>query len=91
MESRAHVTISGNVQGVGFRFFTLKQAQRLNLVGTVKNMPNGSVDIVVEGDKSTIQTFTNHVRQGPRLAEVNSVDIEWQEPQNEFSKFRIID
>ena len=91
MESRAHITISGNVQGVGFRFFTSKQAQSLNLVGTVKNMPNGSVDILVEGDKSTIQTFIDHVRQGPRLADVNSVDIEWQEPQNEFNRFQIID
>ena len=78
---RIHLIISGHVQGVGFRYFCLEQAQRLGISGYAHNMPDGSVEIEAQGEESAIEKFLAHVRRGPRSSEVTNVEIGTAEVQ----------
>jgi acylphosphatase len=77
------------VQGVGFRYFVQHHARLLNLAGLVRNLPNGNVEIEVEGDKASVESLIVYVRRGPRSAVVSSVDINWKEPGGRFTDFVI--
>jgi acylphosphatase len=68
--------ISGRVQGVGFRFFTEAAATREGLQGWVRNLPDGRVDITVEGESDAVERFERDVRHGPPAARVTDVDVE---------------
>ena len=85
--ARANITISGVVQGVGFRYFVRSSAAGLGLGGYVRNRPNGSVEVVAEGDRPAISAFIGELRVGPRHAHVTGVDVEWQEPKMDFKGF----
>jgi len=63
---RAHIIVSGIVQGVGFRYFIYRKAVELGLRGYVKNLFDGNVEIVVEGEKDKIQILIEHAKIGPR-------------------------
>jgi acylphosphatase len=71
---RLHVVVRGRVQGVGFRWFARKTAERLGLAGWVKNLADGSVEVVAEGDQSALDAFRQALRSGPRGAAVDAVD-----------------
>lgn len=86
---RAHIIVNGLVQGVGFRYFIYRKAVELDLRGFVRNLYNGDVEIVVEGDRDKIQILIEHAKIGPRSAYVKDVKIDWEEDKNEFSDFRI--
>ena len=86
---RAHLRIEGRVQGVFFRASAQDQARRLGLKGWVRNCPDGSVEIVAEGDRKNIDELIAWCRHGPRGAEVYNVSVVWQECKNEFVDFRI--
>lgn len=79
MIRRADIRIAGIVQGVCFRYSTKRKADELGLSGTVRNMPDGSVRIVCEGDEETITRLIEWCRLGPRGARVDRVDAEWME------------
>lgn len=84
---RAHILVSGRVQGVGFRYFTAAQARRLGVGGCVRNLPQGGVEIVAEGDRSALEALIAAVRQGPRGAVVRDVRVDWEDvsaPRQEF-------
>ena len=84
---RAHILVSGRVQGVGFRYFTAAQARRLGVGGSVRNLPQGGVEIVAEGDRSALEALIAAVRQGPRGAVVRDVRVDWEDvsaPRQEF-------
>jgi acylphosphatase len=68
--------ISGRVQGVGFRFFAEAAAVREGLLGWVRNLPDGRVDITVEGDAEAVDRFERDIRHGPPSARVSDVDVE---------------
>lgn len=87
--ARVNVFVSGRVQGVFFRASTLEQAQRLGLTGWVKNLPDGSVEIVAEGSKPSLQSLIDWAHQGPPDAQVDSVQVRWRPFQAEFETFRI--
>lgn len=89
MNSRANITVSGRVQGVFFRYNAKKYAIINNLKGYSKNNPDGTVTIVVEGDKHKIDSFIGWCNQGPIAAHVDSVDVKWQEFKNEFTLFDV--
>jgi len=89
MKERAKIIVKGVVQGVGFRYFVLREAQTLHLFGEVRNLQNGNVKIIVEGEKSAILTLSKNIRIGPRYANVTQVDIEWQKNKNEYNSFAI--
>lgn len=80
---RAHVVISGRVQGVCFRAYTVDEATAAGLTGWVRNTPDGQVEAVFEGDKSAVEAIIDWCRHGPPAARVNNVEIIWGEPQGE--------
>jgi len=72
---RLNITVSGKVQGVGFRAFVYDKAQGLGLAGFVKNMPDGNVFIDVQGDEETLNKFLEYVHQGTIRSRVDKVEI----------------
>lgn len=73
--NRYHLIVSGQVQGVGFRYFCVMNAQKLNLTGSVRNMDNGMVEIFVQGKETTIRTFLNIIKQGNMFINVKDYSI----------------
>jgi acylphosphatase len=81
--------ISGRVQGVGFRFFTETVAIREGVHGWVRNLPSGDVEAVVEGEAEAIERFERSVRQGPRGARVERVEVDVTVPDGRAVGFTI--
>jgi acylphosphatase len=71
---RAHLVVRGRVQGVGFRWFVRAAARRLDLAGWVKNRPDGSVEVAVEGTAPAITGLRQELGRGPRGADVTGVE-----------------
>jgi acylphosphatase len=86
--TRALVQIRGRVQGVGFRYAVLSRARSLDLAGWVRNNYDGSVEAVFEGDDERVRSMVEWCRRGPSGADVQSVDVDWQEPTGE-TDFRV--
>ena len=86
---RAHLLISGRVQGVAFRYYTQDIAQSLEIEGWVRNCWDGKVEIVVEGEEEKVKKLINWCYKGPGSAIVEKVDIEWEKYRGEFNSFAI--
>tara|TARA_B100001996_G_scaffold374758_1_gene353810 strand:+ start:1277 stop:1546 length:270 start_codon:yes stop_codon:yes gene_type:complete len=86
---RIHVMVSGNVQKVYFRKQTKKKAIELGLKGYVKNLFNNAVEIIAEGSMNDLTELTGWLQEGPPLANVKKLSIEWMSVQNEFNTFEI--
>jgi acylphosphatase len=71
-----HYTISGRVQGVAFRHYTVREAERLGISGTVRNLPDSSVEVFAQGDEAEISQFESFLHTGPRSARVEQVKRE---------------
>ena len=80
---RAHVWISGQVQGVGFRFFVQRRAHQAGVVGFVRNLPDGRVEAAAEGPAQAVQELIDAVQTGPPGAVVTKVELTWEAPRNE--------
>jgi len=89
MEVRAEIVVSGLVQGVGFRYFVMREAQKLGLKGFVKNLYTGEVLTVAEGEKAIVEELVQKLKVGPIHASVKSCKVDWQEPKNEFTDFEV--
>ena len=89
MNARAHLHVSGWVQGVSFRGYTRKSAQELGLTGWVRNLYDGGVEAVAEGSRSAVEAFIAKVREGPPAARVEDVRVAWEDYRGEFNDFRI--
>jgi acylphosphatase len=86
---RAHVIISGRVQGVAFRADTCWNAQRIGVFGWVRNRRDGTVEAVIEGETSRVQNMLDWCRRGPVLARVDEVKLEWEPYTGEWAQFQI--
>ncbi len=86
--ARCHLWVRGRVQGVGFRFFALEEAQRRGVAGWARNVADGRVEIVAEGDIRALEEFVASVRRGPAGARVEDVRVEWEAPTN-MQGFRV--
>ncbi|MBL7180692.1 MAG: acylphosphatase [Pseudomonadota bacterium] len=86
---RAHVIITGRVQGVFFRYATMQAAEERGVFGWVKNLRNGSVEALFEGSQENVVSMLEWCKQGPPLANVKHVEVEWEEFAGEFSRFEI--
>lgn len=86
---RIHLIISGDVQGVFFRHNTNKVANKLSLRGFVKNLPNGTVEVVAEGDEYKLKELIEFCKKGPIGAYVKDVKIGYEKARNEFESFSI--
>ena len=85
---RAHVLITGRVQGVGYRFSTREQAEDLSVNGWVRNLPDGRVEAVFEGIEAVVQEMIKWCHIGPRGAWVKDVAVEYEAPEG-LQKFEI--
>ncbi len=83
------ITVHGRVQGVGFRYFVQHAAEHLGLSGNVRNCPDSTVEIVVQGSEKKIAEFISQVEKGPSLARVQRLDVVDIPVQDEFSSFLI--
>ena len=90
MLRRAEIRITGHVQGVLFRYYTEMRAEELTLGGTVRNLRDGGVHIVCEGEEEEIKKLIEWCERGPEGAVVESVDVTWKEYTGEFKYFRVV-
>jgi acylphosphatase len=84
-----HAIVRGRVQGVSFRYFTLQTALRLGVTGWVRNNPDGTVEVIAQGDQKTLQKLANFLHNGSPSAEVEDIYIDWQDASNSYDRFRI--
>ena len=84
---RLRAVIKGEVQGVGFRWSVQRQAGELGLTGYAENLPDGSVRVEAEGDPDRLDQLEAYLRQGPRWAEVDSLDVQRAPATGEFRGF----
>ncbi len=86
---RVQIIVFGEVHYVGFRFSTIEVARDLALVGWVKNEPEGTVQIVAEGPKNKLENLATWAQQGPSLAKVEKIKVDWGLATGEFSDFEV--
>jgi len=88
MKKRLHAFLSGSVQGVGFRFTAERMARRFPVTGYVKNLPDGRVELVAEGEEGTVRQFLAEI-QSAFKEYIRGVDSKWSESKDEFQGFGI--
>ena len=86
---RIHIIVEGHVQGVGFRYFVERNALELGLTGWVRNLQNGNVEIIAEGEKGSLDQLLSSVSSGPTGSSVLNVIKEWSVAENTFARFTI--
>ena len=89
MKEQRHVHIHGKVQGVGYRFFATRVARRMGLKGWIQNNRDGTVEALVEGEKKAIDEWLEELKEGPRYAEVTSIDQESKEFTGKLPDFDV--
>jgi acylphosphatase len=89
MKVRLHVFVSGRVQGVFFRAETADMARNLGLTGWVRNLPDGRVEALFEGEKENVEKALDFCRRGPPHAHVQNLDSKWEEWKGEFHTFGV--
>ncbi len=87
--SRAHIFVTGRVQGVGFRYFVVRNAKELALVGWVRNCTDGTVEVVAEGNAESLQQLIDRLKSGPPMAWVRNVSAHWQSAKGDLVDFVI--
>jgi acylphosphatase len=85
--ARVHAVVSGQVQGVGFRFTTVDQARRLGVCGWVRNRADGSVEVEAEGDRAAVEALVRFLHRGPSGAWVQDVAIRWEAHLGDLATF----
>ncbi len=83
------IIVDGSVQGVGFRYFTLRLAEQYQITGWVRNRFRGDVEIYAEGKREMLKLFIQDLRAGPRFGRVDAIDVEWKEYTGKFDSFSI--
>lgn len=77
------------MQGVGYRFFAINQARLYNIKGYTRNLSNGCVEVVAEGDQGMMHDFIEQLRIGPSSAHVSGIDVKWSEKEEGFENFDV--
>ena len=89
MKVRAHIFVSGRVQGVFFRVETRYEAMKRNVAGWVRNTSGGRVEAIFEGEREDVEKLIEFCRKGPSGARITKVDVQWEEYSGEFKDFKI--
>jgi acylphosphatase len=89
VKNHAHVFVTGRVHGVFFRSETKRNADRHDVKGWVRNLPDGRVEAVFEGEKEAVETLIAFCEHGPSEAKVTSINLTWETYTGEFDRFRI--
>lgn len=85
--ARLQATVHGRVQGVGFRYFVIDTATRLEITGWVRNRLNGTVEVLAEGQRPQLENLSQALQRGPRASNVIKVDLSWEDDTGEFTGF----
>ena len=88
--AEAHIVVRGRVQGVYFRRSLKEQADTRGLSGWVRNLPDGSVQAVVQGPRAAVSSLVAWARLGPRGAHVDSADVHWAEVETPMNAFQVV-
>ncbi|MEZ4286665.1 MAG: acylphosphatase [Polyangiales bacterium] len=88
-QKRIQLIVRGRVQGVYYRATAQREARSHGLCGWVKNRPDGSVEIVAEGEEDDVKDFLNWAHEGPSTARVDKIETKWRGYTGEFTDFRI--
>ncbi|UCD84870.1 MAG: acylphosphatase [Deltaproteobacteria bacterium] len=86
---RAHLYVEGFVQGVFFRAETREEARRLGVTGWVRNLPDGRVEVVGEGEEGSVKGLVNWCHKGPSGARVSKVEVKYEQYRGEFDSFSV--
>jgi acylphosphatase len=86
---RAHIWVKGRVHGVGFRAHVEYYALHMGAEGWVRNVGNDTVEAVAEGPRELVERFISMASQGPRIARVDEVKVEWETATGEFGGFSV--
>lgn len=89
MKTRAHVFVSGRVQGIFFRSETKHKAESHNVKGWVRNLLDGRVEAVFEGEDEAVKALVEFCKRGPRGARITNVDLRWENFTGEFGAFKV--
>jgi acylphosphatase len=89
VKTRAHVFVTGRVQGVFFRSATIHNADSHDVKGWVRNLPDDRVEAVFEGEKEAVQKLIDFCKHGPSGAKVTNIDLIWEPYTGEFDRFKI--
>ena len=84
-----NMKITGKVQGVGFRYFVLRQAQELGITGWVSNKSNGAVEAFAQGEKADLEQFIAKVKEGPSFSRAEDVSLNWLNEAEQYFGFEI--
>ena len=89
MKSALHLTVRGRVQGVGYRYYAQHSAAALGITGFVKNLPDGNVEVIAEGEHDALNKLVHLLKEGPSFAFVEGVDIKKIPAEGDFAHFTI--
>ena len=89
-QTAVNIIIKGKVQGVGYRYFTLKKAKELHIIGWVRNQSDGTVALFGQGNKRNLELLIAILKQGPSFSKVDEVIVNWEHAQAEYIDFVII-
>ena len=85
-----HAIVHGKVQGVSFRYRTRAEARTLGLNGWVRNLPDGTVEVLAQGDDRDLRELLRWLKDGPPSSRVDTIDIDWRDPTESSEPFKII-
>ena len=83
-----HAIVSGRVRGVNFRYYTEHKANNLNLTGWVRKLPDGTVEVLAEGQRDELESLLEYLHKGSPAAQVETVDAEWKDATGTYADFR---
>ncbi len=85
-----HAIVHGRVQGVSFRYHTRATASTMGLSGWVRNLPDGTVEVLAQGDERDLRDLLRWLKDGPPASRVDKLDIDWRDPVDSTEPFKII-
>lgn len=85
-----HCIISGKVQGVAYRAYLQEAATELQIVGYTNNIPDGTVEVVAQGDPDTLKAFVEYMHEGSLMSVVEGVAVEWRSVSKTFHEFSVL-
>lgn len=85
-----HCVVSGKVQGVRFRSYLEEAATSLGLVGYVRNLSDGTVEVCAQGDQDVLKSFVEYIHEGSLQAKVEGVDASWRTPRTTYYEFSVL-
>lgn len=87
---QVHVFYSGQVQGVGFRYTTVRISHRFAVTGWIRNLYDGRVEMLAEGQEDTLTAFLNEVRHGPLQQHIRDVQMTWADATHQYTEFKTV-